>query len=152
LKEEHKFEFVFDKSKLRTSISTISNNSWVKGKKKLTVAGDYDLILAVKSIFHSLRILDFGIQICNSGRVENYGSMNYILDDLKKLSQQHQREELWLKIEDKYKKFFNAKASQFKELAPKDLTEIDKKSKLRLLFKKYNLDNNDLFEEILNIV
>lgn len=34
--------FKLDLNRLRESISTIANNSWVKGKKKLIVSGDYD--------------------------------------------------------------------------------------------------------------
>ncbi len=61
--------FKLDKTKLRVAISTIVSNSWVKGKKKLIVQGDYDLNLAIKSTFHSLRILDFGTQIAMEGKI-----------------------------------------------------------------------------------
>jgi hypothetical protein len=154
LKWDHCFKLKeVDKQALRQSISTITSNSWVKGKKKLTVAGDYDLLLALKSIFHSLRILDYGIQIATSGRIQNFGSMNYVLEDIKKMSEQYQREELWLKIDDKYRKLFNSKSTEFKVLAPKDLSEKDKDIQLRkILTKHINFPpNKELVEEILNL-
>lgn len=154
IKELYKFEFPkLDLAKLRVSISTIASNSYVKGKKKLTVAGDYDLNLAIKSIFHSLRILDFGIQLANIGYIENYSSVNFILDDLKKLSENYQREELWLKIDEKYRKLYNSKSSQFKSLAPKDLTNINKKSELIEIFKNHKQNTqSDFFIAILNYI
>jgi len=146
------YDIKIDKQLLRPAISTITSNSWVKGKKKLTVAGDYDLHLAIKSIFHSLRILDFGIQIATSGSIQNFGAMNYVLEDLKKLSDDYQREELWNKIDDKYRKVFNAKTTQFKILAPKDLTEKNKKSQLVTILIKYYKDiDENMVNEILNV-
>lgn len=145
------YQYVINKQALRNSVSTITSNSWVKGKKKLIVAGDYDLHLAIKSIFHSLRILDFGIQIATSGAIQNYGSMNYVLEDLKKLSEEYQREELWNKIDDKYRKVFNAKTTQFKLLAPKDLTEKNNKVQLEKILNKFQVCyyNKEMIDEIL---
>jgi hypothetical protein len=39
-----------DLGKLRKSISTISNHSWVKGYKKLTILSDYDKKMGLKFI------------------------------------------------------------------------------------------------------
>ena len=89
LKETIKFKLVQNKQfseNLRTSISTITSNSWVKGKKKLIITVDYDLNLALKSVFHSLRILDFGIQISENKKIVNFSNCNWILVELKKLS------------------------------------------------------------------
>jgi len=129
LKETIKFNFALEKSILRVAISTIASNSWVKGKKKLIVSGDYDLKLAIKSIFHSLRILDYGIQIASENKISNYSSMNWLLEDLWKLSHQFQREELWSAIDTKYRKIFNAKSSEFKSLAPKSQEHIQQQNK-----------------------
>jgi predicted nucleotidyltransferase len=153
LKQRKGFDFQLDKFKLRTSISTIANNSFVKGKKKLIIAGDYDLRLALKSIFHSLRILDFGIQVAENGRISNYKSMNYVLEDLEKMSESWQRNELWDKINEKYKPIFNKMSSRFKELAPKDLSEKNKKSNLIKILEKYNIEENeDLVNELLTVL
>ena len=152
LKQNYTFNFSLDKSKLRTSISTIASNSWVKGKKKLIVTGDYNLNLAIKSIFHSLRILDYGIQIAEHHKIINYASMNYVLEDLYKLSKTYQRNELWEIIDTKYRKLFNSKSSLFKELCPKNLDEANKKIIIEKLFIKYNINNQDLINEILQIL
>lgn len=123
LKETVDFYLYLDKGKLRTAISTITSTSWVKGKKKLIVMGDYDKWLAIKSVFHSLRILDFGIQIAQHSKIINYSSMNYVLEDLIKLSNEFDKVELWEKIETKYKKVYLEKGSIFKAACPKILTE-----------------------------
>jgi hypothetical protein len=152
LKLERKFRFFLDKYKLRTSISTITSNSWVKGKKKLIIIDDYDLNLGLKSIFHALRILDYGIQIAEHNKIINYSSMNYVLDDLIKLSKAFQRSELWEMIDAKYRKLFNLKSSLFKDLCPKDLNEANKRKAIEALFSKYGVSNPDLIGEIMQIL
>lgn len=84
--------------------------------------------------------------------------MNFVLEDLKKLSNEYQREELWNKIDDKYRKLFNAKTTMFKLLAPKDLTEKNSKVQLEKIIRKYipNFDPNrktsiEMIDEILNL-
>jgi len=121
IKQTCNFKFTLDKAKLRRSISTISSNSFVKGKKKLTVMGDYDKKLGIKSVFHSLRILEFGIQIGYNGKIVNYGAMNWLLTDLYKITEGLENQSAWEVIEDKYKKLYNAKASEFKQLCPKEV-------------------------------
>lgn len=137
-------KITIDKSKLRTSISTISSNSWVKGKKKLIISGDYDPHLAIKSIFHSLRIIDFGIQIATENAITNYGSMNWLLEDLKKLATQYQRDELWNVIETKYKSLYNKKSSEFKALCPKPMNENDYKKQLKTILKDHKITEGEL--------
>lgn len=124
----------------------------MKGKKKLVIVDDYDLNLGLKSTFHSLRILDYGIQIAEHNKIINYSSMNYILDDIVKLSKAYQRSELWEMIDVKYRKLFNSKSSLFKDLCPKDLNEANKRKALENLFSKYGLNNQDLINEILQIL
>jgi hypothetical protein len=149
LKERLPVSHVIDKSLLRVSISTIVSNSWVKGQKKLTVTGDYNLGLALKSVFHSLRILDYGIQLASSGKIENWTSSNFILEDLWKMSESHQRDELWYNINVKYKSLYNSRSSEFKRLAPKDLSEQDNKIKLDRLLEAHGV--KFLADEIFNI-
>lgn len=80
LKENIKFEFKLDITKLRHSISHTSSNSWVKAKKKI-LQNEYHI--GVKSLFHSLRIPLFAIQICKYGRITDFSSANYIWNKLK---------------------------------------------------------------------
>ena len=107
-----------DKNQFRKSFSTVFNHSWVKGKKKL-ITSDYEPHLAIKSVFHSLRILDFGIQILQSGKIFSFNRNNYILEDLRQLSEKYSRLMLWEKIESKYLSIFKEKKAIFNGLAPK---------------------------------
>jgi hypothetical protein len=149
LKKTHDFKFVLDKRKLRTSISTIASNSFVKGKKKLIVTGDYDLMAGIKSVYHSIRILSFGIQIAESGMIYNFHKDNHIFFELLKLSTQYERLELWNKIQERYKKVFNSHSSLFKSLAPKSVEDYNNKLKLNGILKKYGIDNSDLVAELM---
>lgn len=135
-------------SKLRKSFSTVYSGAWIKGKKKLIVASDYNKKLAIKSIFHSLRIVDFGLQIIQHNKIYDYSSMNYVLDDLYNLAEQYERVELWDKINSKYLGLFKTKKSVFKKLAPKVTT----KSQYLEIIKKYNVKHNEvMFQELKNL-
>lgn len=150
--DTHSFALNIDKQKLRKSISTISSNSWVKGKKKLTVMGDYDLRVGLKSIYHSLRILDYGIQICQFDNIVYWDRMNYVLEDIKKMSLSYSTIELWEKIDEKYRKTFNSLSTQFKILAPKDTRDSVKRKEIEELLSKYGVHNNDLLTELIAIL
>lgn len=136
--------FKLDKQKLRTSISTITSNSWVKGKKKLTVANDYDKYLAIKSVFHSIRILDFGIQIATESKIYNYSSMNWLYYELVELSNKYERDELWNIIDNKYRSLYNSKSTEFKRLCPKELTTKHYEIELNKILSKYNVSSGDI--------
>lgn len=74
--------FKLDLESFRRNISMLTSNSWVKGKKKLIVVGDYDLNIGLKSVFHSLRILNYAIQIGETGKIFDFKRDSYILTDL----------------------------------------------------------------------
>ena len=151
LKETIPLSYIVNLYNLRTSISTITSNSWVKGKKKLTVLGDYDLNLAIKSIFHSLRILDYGIQIATSSEIYDFKNMNFVLEDLRKLSLEKVGNELWEAIDTKYRKLYNSKKSTFKNVTPKDYSEREKEKRINEILSKYNIFNKDLTFELSEI-
>lgn len=152
LKRWFEFDVNIDKSKLRVSISTISSNSWVKGKKKLIALGDYDLNAGLKSVFHSLRILDFGIQIALHGKIINLGSMNYVLFDIQKMSENYSHIELWNAIDTKYRPLYNSKNTEFKKLCPKDTVETTKRAKIKEWLKSKGIDEPQYVEELLEIL
>lgn len=156
LKKEQVFTLnkndIIDKYKLRIAISTITSNSWVKGKKKLVVQGDYGKYLAIKSVFHSIRILDYGIQIAQHNKIVDYTSMNYVMFDLLKLSVEYDYIELWNMIEARYKKLFNNKSSIFKQLCPKSIENETLISNLRKIFKEYNVNNDIMFNDIIGLI
>ena len=64
--------FELDKWKLRQEFSGISSNSWVKAKKKMTVEKDLDMRCGAKSLFHSIRISMFAVQIAKHGKITQY--------------------------------------------------------------------------------
>ena len=79
LKEEVIIPFEIKIAGLRHSLSHICNNSWVKAKKKLQ-QGDY--YIGIKSLFHSLRISMFGIQLANTGKITDWQCANYIWNNI----------------------------------------------------------------------
>lgn len=116
LKETISNSVSIDKEQLRASISAKSSNSWVKAKKKLTVPESYNDSVGKKSLWHSLRILDFGLQIATKGYIFDYGSCNDFYDEVMYCND-------WSELYEKYKKLYNNKASEFKKHAPKNCQE-----------------------------
>lgn len=107
------FGFKLDLTKLRHSLSAKSSNSWVKAKKKLTIEKDYDLDLGRKSLFHSFRIIDFGMQLATFNKIIDYGSSNALFEEIMNCY-------TWDQIFETYKQRYNALCSEFRILAPKD--------------------------------
>ena len=100
-------------STLRKSISSVCNNSWVKCKKKLTVEKDEEYI-GKKSLYHSFRIIKFGIQLAIYGKIVDFSECN----------RQFYKEILespndWEYLKQRYKEEHNNLMSQFRKLAPK---------------------------------
>lgn len=75
LKEDKIFNFKLNKAKLRHATSHISSNSWVKAKKKLEAGEER---IALKSLFHSIRIPMFASQIATNGKIINFEAANFI--------------------------------------------------------------------------
>lgn len=65
-----------DAEKVRRQFSRTASNSWVKAKKKLIVADSWNPLVAKKSLWHSLRILMFGIQILEHGSIVDFHAGN----------------------------------------------------------------------------
>lgn len=114
IKKTIDFNFELDLSKLRHSISKKASNSWVKCKKKLTVAEDFDAYIGKKSLFHSLRIISFGKQLAEWGEIRHYDSMNYLYGDIV-----HHPSCDWEYYKKTYKPLYNKMMSEFRLLAPK---------------------------------
>lgn len=113
--------FKLDKWKLRQTISSITENAYAKCHKKLTVEKDFDLYRAKKSIFHSLRILDFGKQIAKYGRIIDYDSMNYLWDIIYKMET-----DKWEDYKKRFKPLLNTMRSEFVKLCPKPINKNDR--------------------------
>lgn len=112
LKKEINLPFRLDHSKLRNSYSAKSSNSWVKAKKKLTVEKDYNDLVGKKSLWHSLRLVDFGTQIAIMGVIYDYASCNHFYDEVMFCSD-------WEEMYGKYKKLYNEMLTKFRKYAPK---------------------------------
>lgn len=102
--------FKLDTDKLRRAISSVSSNSYVKCKKKLKHGDEY---IGLKSMFHSLRILNFGMQIAKYGKIVDYSSANYIKTMVFNLNTND-----WEVVDRRFKPIYNAFKTHFKKLAP----------------------------------
>lgn len=123
IKNEQSWNFQKDLGVLRKSISEKSSNSWVKCKKKFLVEKDYNPYVGKKSVWHSLRILDFGRQIAIHDKIIDYGSMNQYYEPIMSCNS-------WEEIEQNFKKFYNQKATEFKLVAPKGVENSNNKPKI----------------------
>ena len=106
------FNFKLDLRKLRNELSEKASHSFVKAKKKIEKEKDY--YIGWKSLFHSLRILNFGHQIASQGKISDYGAANQYWFDILKNPQYE-----WGYFEEKYKPIFNQLSTEFRKVAPK---------------------------------
>jgi hypothetical protein len=113
-KTELKTVTPLDKKKLRDEFARTASNSYVKCKKKLIIDNDFNPLIAKKSMFHSLRLLDYAWQIAHTGHIRDWGSMNNHLRNLIALPND------WKAIEAEYKPIYNQLASALREACPKN--------------------------------
>ena len=85
----------------------------MKAKKKLIVEKDYDPYIGKKSLFHSLRIILFGIQIAQYGKIINYEEANIYYDIVKSEIIE------WEYFKKKYQPIYNNLKTEFRKLAEK---------------------------------
>ena len=108
------------KSAFRRPFSRKSANSYVKCKKKICV--EKDLRVGLKSLFHSLRIIMFAIQILKFGYVKNFEEANEYFEDIvtNRLNREVENyDELWNELDSKYKMIKKELEKEFHTLAPK---------------------------------
>lgn len=115
----HEWEFGLDLVKLRNSISQKSSNSWVKAKKKFIVEKDYAPYIGQKSAWHAIRILDFGTQIAQYGKIIDYSKKKNTLIEILKYN-------TWEEIDNVFRKEYNETASIFRQYAPKEINNKPK--------------------------
>lgn len=107
--DEYVKYFELDKAILRRAISSVASNSYGKCKKKIAQGDDY---IGLKSLFHSLRILNFGIQIAKYGKITSYSSANVFYDMIFDIGSD------WDKLHYQFKPIFNMLKTHFKKVAP----------------------------------
>lgn len=117
--------FVLEPQALRSSFSKVSSNSYVKAKKKLIVPETYDVLSSMKSLWHSFRILQFGIQIIYHYKSKsdfNWQVSNDLWDsivlDYEKLANPDP-EIHWRHLNSKYKSLRSSLNTEFRKVAPK---------------------------------
>lgn len=110
LKETIKYDFKLNIPKLRHAISHISSNSWVKSLKKIN-SGEYHI--GVKSLFHSLRITMFAIQIVKYGKINDFECANFIWNKIKS------KIWTWKELDDEYRPLRNSLNTEFRKITNK---------------------------------
>lgn len=113
------WDFNLDLVKLRNSISQKSSNSWVKAKKKFIVEKDYAPYIGQKSAWHAIRMLDFGTQIAQHGKIIDYSNKNSTLKEILNCN-------TWEEIDNSFRKEYNETASIFRQFAPKEISNKPK--------------------------
>lgn len=109
VKETKSFIADITKDKVRNSFSHVASNSFVKCKKKLEVEDSYAPDIARKSLWHSLRIVDFGTQIVTHGKIVDYSSMNHLHAEIVFCEETE-----WEYYKNKYKPMYNSVKSKFR--------------------------------------
>lgn len=112
LPDKKPFSFKLNLQTLRHSLGEKASHSFVKAKKKIEVEKDY--YVGWKSLFHSLRILNFGIQIATKGKIVDYGSANHYWFEILN-SQMYD----WNWFKEKYQPIYNNLSTEFRKVAPK---------------------------------
>lgn len=72
-------DFTIDKNKLKQSILTQSSNTWIGAKYKFT---NGDIVRGLKSGFHAIKCLNYGIQIIQKDKIENFGQNNDLMREI----------------------------------------------------------------------
>ena len=111
LKAAPAFPFRLDRAILRRELSAKASHSWSKAHKKITV--ENELLLGRKSLFHALRILEFGSQMARDGRITDYAAANPLFVEIM------EGPEDWATLKAIWQPRFNALSSEFRRLAPK---------------------------------
>lgn len=97
------------KPKYRHAVSHINSNSWVKAKKKIQQG---DIFIGQKSLYHSLRIPMYAIQVMKHGKIIDWKCANEYWNDIKTIDD-------WEVLKNKYQKTCNNIMSEFRKLCPK---------------------------------
>ena len=116
--ERCEVDFTLNLQALRKSISSTVSNSWVKASKKIQIEEE-DSKIGLKSLYHSFRILDFGIQIAKYNDIIDYeysGGLNPVRDS----NIENIINPSWDFWNNKLKPLHNAKMTEFRLLAPKE--------------------------------
>lgn len=101
--------FSLNKQTLRHSVSALVSNSFVKSKKKFQ---EQDYYKGKKSLWHSLRILSFAIDVVTYNQIQ-FESFNFLYNEIVNNPSENYEDY------QNYKKLYNSLSSEFKKIAPK---------------------------------
>jgi hypothetical protein len=118
---DYKSNFKLDTGKLRHATSHISSNSWVKCKKKLTVADEY--YTGIKSLFHSIRIPMFATQIIQHSRIVDFSCANWVWNRLifndKPQYMRNKYKWTWDELDGEFREIRNEVLTEFRKVTTK---------------------------------
>lgn len=109
VKETVYFKTEIVHSKIREQFSKTASNSWVKCKKKLIVEESFNPRVGKKSLWHSLRIIEFGTQILLTGKINDYSCMNHLYDAIV-----NNKRDDWEYYQHYFQPIYNAKKTKFR--------------------------------------
>ena len=94
LQQKEKYDLKFSKNKIKKEILAQSFSAWRNAKFKMNQG---DTMRGVKSAYHSFKILHFGIQMIQHGKIINFSECN-------ELHEEFHSEEFyeWIQIKEKY--------------------------------------------------
>lgn len=107
------FQFKLHLPTLRSSLSQKASHSFVKAKKN--IYKEKDFYIGFKSLFHALRILEYGHQIAVHGKIVDYSAANHFWEELKSPVSYE-----WSYYKEKYQPIYNEMATRFRAVAPKE--------------------------------
>lgn len=129
--DERNLGIIENMGHLRANYSKKSGNSYVKCKKKITVEKTVqDQYIGYKSLFHSLRLSTFGVQIASHGYVADFKAANGFYNELvlpfvKQMETEEAKDltdeegaKIWSEIDKRYKSIRNKLASELRKAAP----------------------------------
>lgn len=96
LQEKEKYDFELKKDKIKKEMLAQSYFAWRNAKHKMI---DGDINRGIKSAFHAFKILKFGIQMVQNGKIVDFSECN---DLYKEFNEKDFYE--WFQIKDKYLK------------------------------------------------
>lgn len=107
--------------KLRKAFSQKASNSIIKAKNNCLLKNE-DCYIGMKSLFHAIRLMDFGIQIAKHRYIIDFKSMSYVWYEILKKEKDFilvKTEDDWKDIIEPWKKLYNKKHSEFKSVTGK---------------------------------
>lgn len=115
IKQTVKFDIEIKPIELRKSISKICSNAYDKCRKKLIIEKDFAPYTAKKSLWHCIRILLFGIQCAEYGKIIDYAEANKYYDQIVKNESND-----WLYYKENWHLFCNNLRSKFRKYSEKE--------------------------------